>query len=106
MCEAVVYVGVMSANHIAVVDTTTRQITRTIPAGSPNGMSYSKDFQSLFVSNALAGTVQHVSLTSDTVLKTAEVGGVQLDICIVRLCSRVPSRHDCMCKLFPCKSAA
>jgi YVTN family beta-propeller protein len=73
---SVVYVGVMSANHIAVIDTQTNQITRTIPADSPNGMTYSLDFQSLFVSNALSGTVQQVSLTTNMVLKTAEVGGV------------------------------
>lgn len=73
---SMVYVGVMSANHIAVIDTETNQVTRTIPADSPNGMTYSKDFTSLYVSNALAGTVQQVSLATDMILKTAEVGGV------------------------------
>jgi len=72
----VVYVGVMSANHIAVIDTATNQVVRTIPADSPNGMTYSKDFESLFVSNALSGTVQQVSLTTNMILKTATVGGV------------------------------
>ena len=73
---SVVYVGVMSANHIAVIDTMTNQITRTIAADSPNGMTYSKDFESLFVSNALSGTVQQVSLTTNMILQTANVGGV------------------------------
>jgi YVTN family beta-propeller protein len=73
---SVVYVGVMSANHIAVVDTNTYQVLRTIPADSPNGMSYSHDFQSLFVSNALSGTVQEVSLTKDMVVQTGMVGGL------------------------------
>ncbi|HET8939121.1 MAG TPA: hypothetical protein VFN67_37005 [Polyangiales bacterium] len=73
---ALVYVGVMSANHIAVIDTQTNQVVRTIPADSPNGMTYSKGFESLFVSNALSGTVQQVSLTTNMILKTAEVGGV------------------------------
>jgi YVTN family beta-propeller protein len=39
-------------------------------------MTYSKDFESLFVSNALSGTVQQVSLTTNMILKTAQVGGV------------------------------
>jgi YVTN family beta-propeller protein len=54
---SLVYVGVMSANHIAVIDTKTNQISRTIPADSPNGMAFSKDLQSLFVSNVLSATV-------------------------------------------------
>ena len=78
-----VYVGVMSADHIAVVDTSTNQILRTIPADSPNGMTYSNDFQSLFVSNALSGTVQEVSLTMDKVLKTQQVGGVPGNIAVL-----------------------
>jgi YVTN family beta-propeller protein len=71
-----VYVGVMSAHHIAVIDTKTNQILRTIPADSPNGMTFSVDFQSLFVSNALSGTVQEVSLTTNDVVKTQTVGGL------------------------------
>lgn len=46
------FTSVMSANHIAVVDTTTNTVTRTIPADSPNGMAFSNDFERLFVSNA------------------------------------------------------
>jgi YVTN family beta-propeller protein len=80
---SVVYVGVMSANHIAVIDTKTNQITRTIPADSPNGMTFSTDFQSLFVSNALSGTVQEVSLTMDKVLKTQMVGGLPGNIALL-----------------------
>lgn len=72
----VVYVGVMSENHIAVVDTTTFEVKRKIAANSPNGMTFSLDYQSLYVSNALSGTVQEVSLSMSSVLKSASVGGV------------------------------
>lgn len=80
---SVVYVGVMSANHIAVVDTRTNQVSRTIPADSPNGLTFSNDFQSLFVSNALSGTVQQVSLTTNALLKTQMVGGVPGNIAVL-----------------------
>ena len=78
-----VYVGVMSAGHITVVDTKTNQILRTIPADSPNGMTFSEDFQSLFVSNALSGTVQEVSLTTNQVVKTQMVGGLPGNIALL-----------------------
>ena len=80
---SVVYVGVMSANHIAVVDTATNTISRTIPADSPNGMTFSNDYQSLFVSNALSGTVQQVSLVSNQILKTQDVGGLPGNIAVL-----------------------
>lgn len=80
---SVVYVGVMSANHIAVVDTTTNQVTRTIPADSPNGMTYSQDYQTLFVSNALSGTVQEVSIGMSKVLQTQMVGGLPGNIALL-----------------------
>lgn len=80
---SVVYVGVMSASHIAVIDTKTNQITRTIPADSPNGLTFSKDYQSLIVSNALSGTVQQVSLTANAVLKTQTVGGLPGNIALL-----------------------
>jgi YVTN family beta-propeller protein len=80
---SLVYVGVMSANHVAVIDTKTNQILRTLPADSPNGMSFSKDLQSLFVSNAFAGTVQQVSLATNMVVKTGTVGGLSGNIAVL-----------------------
>jgi YVTN family beta-propeller protein len=80
---SVVYVGVMSAGHIAVVDTGTYQVVRTLPAESPNGISFSLDYQSLFVSNALSGTVQQVSVAMNKVLNTQNVGGLPGNIAVL-----------------------
>lgn len=80
---ATVYVGVMSANHIAVIDTESNEVTRTVPADSPNGIAPTRDFQTLYVSNALSGTVQEVSLATSSIVQTQMVGGLPGNIALL-----------------------
>lgn len=46
-------------------------------------MSYSNDWKSLFVSNALSGTVQEVSLEKNMVVQTGPVGGLSGNIAVL-----------------------
>jgi YVTN family beta-propeller protein len=70
------YVGVMQSNSIAVIDTATDELSGTISVDSPNGMAFGLDYQTLYVTNASAGTVSEVSLTMNAVTKTHRVGGL------------------------------
>jgi YVTN family beta-propeller protein len=70
------YVDVMLDNHIAVISTLSNEITRTIPVDSPNGLAFSLDNKSLYVTSAFAGTVEEISIDSGMTTKTLNVGGL------------------------------
>jgi DNA-binding beta-propeller fold protein YncE len=69
-------VGTILSNTINVIDTKTNKIVNTIASDSPNGMAFSADFRSLFVTNVFAGTVQEISLETRMVVKTEAAGDI------------------------------
>lgn len=69
-----VYVGVLFSNYIAVIDTDTNAVIEEISTPTPNGMSFSRDYQSLYVTNVFANTISEISLAEGAVVRTAPAG--------------------------------
>lgn len=69
-----VYVGVVFSNYVAVIDTETNTIVDTIPTPTPNGMSFSKHHDSIFVTNVFAGLISEISLAQGAVIKSVPAG--------------------------------
>jgi YVTN family beta-propeller protein len=69
-----VYVGVIFSNYIAVIDTDTNTVIDEIPVPTPNGMAFSRNRQSIYVTNVFANTIQEVSLPEAAVVRTAPAG--------------------------------
>jgi YVTN family beta-propeller protein len=68
------YVGTLLSNLINVIDTKTNMIVSKIMTDSPNGMAFSRDYKSLYVTNVFSATVSEVSLETNMVVRTAPAG--------------------------------
>jgi YVTN family beta-propeller protein len=69
------YVGLFLDNAVAVIDTGSNQVTRTIPVpAGPHGLVITPDGAKVYVSSDGASTVSVISTASDSVVGSIEVG--------------------------------
>ena len=69
------YIGLVRDNAIAVLDTATNRVIRTIPAlPRPHGIVATPDGRKVYVSSETAGTVSVIDTATDRVARTIEVG--------------------------------
>jgi len=69
------YVGLFKDNAVAVLDTGTRQVLRTIPVpAGPHGLVITPDGAKVFVSSDGASTVSVIDTTTDTIVDAIDVG--------------------------------
>jgi YVTN family beta-propeller protein len=69
------YVGLFGDNAVAVVDTSTYQVTKTIPVPpGPHGLVITPDGARVFVSSDGASTVTVIDTATDTIAATIDVG--------------------------------
>jgi YVTN family beta-propeller protein len=79
-----VYVGVIGANEIAVIDAHTNTLETPIQIASPAGLSFSRDYLSIFTTNIYANTISQVSRFSGQVIKSAPAGALPSFIRLTR----------------------
>lgn len=69
------YVGVFKDNAVAVIDTTTNRVLRTIPVPKgPHGLVMTPDGRKVYVSSDGASTVSIIDTISDQVVSSIDVG--------------------------------
>jgi YVTN family beta-propeller protein len=69
------YVGLFADNAVAVIDTGTNQVTKTIPIpAGPHGLVITPDGAKVYVSSDGASTVSVISAASDAVVASIDVG--------------------------------
>jgi YVTN family beta-propeller protein len=69
------YVGLFKDNAVAVLDTRTRQVLRTIPVpAGPHGLVITPDGAKVFVSSDGASTVTVIDTATDTIVDAIDVG--------------------------------
>jgi YVTN family beta-propeller protein len=70
-----VYVGVFKDNAVAVIDTTTNRVLRTIPVqNGPHGLVMTPDGRKVYVSSDGASTVSVIDTATDQVVSSVDVG--------------------------------
>jgi YVTN family beta-propeller protein len=68
------YVGNLRADSIAVIDTTSYDVVGTIEIPSPNGLAFSPDQRSIYVTCVFDDSLQVVDLDAGKVVRSAPVG--------------------------------
>jgi YVTN family beta-propeller protein len=69
-----VYVGVLRAGYVAVIDTRSYDVVDTIEVPSPNGLAFSPDGRSMFVTSVFDDSVQVIDLDAGKVVRSSAVG--------------------------------
>src|SRR5262245_26624273 len=73
--EPKAYVGLFKDNAVAVIDTATNSLLKTIPApAGPHGLVVTPDARSIYVSSDGDSKVSVIDTLTDTVTATIEVG--------------------------------
>jgi YVTN family beta-propeller protein len=68
------YVGLFGDKAIAVLDTTTQKVLKTIPVTAPDGMVITPDGKKVYVSSTDSGVVEVISTANDTIISSISVG--------------------------------
>jgi YVTN family beta-propeller protein len=69
-----VYVGVLRANHIAVIDARSHEVVDRIDIPSPNGLAFSPDRRSIYVTCVFDDSVRVIDLDVGKVVRSADAG--------------------------------
>jgi YVTN family beta-propeller protein len=69
-----VYVGVLRANHLAVIDTRSHEVVDRIDVPSPNGLAFSPDRRSIYVTCVFDDAVRVIDLDTGEVVRSAAAG--------------------------------
>lgn len=77
------YIPNASDNTVAVVNTTTNQVTNVIKAGiQPYGVSVSPDGGRVYITNVQSNTVSVINTTTNTLVGTIQVGSEPGGVCV------------------------
>jgi YVTN family beta-propeller protein len=76
------YVGLFGDQMVAVLDTATKKVLKTIPVTAPDGIIITPDGGKVYVSSGDTGTVKVINTRSDTVTGTIDVGSKPAGIAI------------------------
>lgn len=68
------YVGLFGDQAVAVLDTVTERVLRTIPVTAPDGLIITPDGKKVYVSSTDSGTVKVIATNDDTLLGSVDVG--------------------------------
>ncbi|HWE30258.1 MAG TPA: hypothetical protein VHB97_19765 [Polyangia bacterium] len=68
------YVGLFGDKAIAVLDTVTQKVVKTIPVTAPDGLVITPDGKKVYVSSNDSGVVDVISTTSDSITSMVSVG--------------------------------
>lgn len=69
-----VYVGVLRADYLAAIDARSHDIVGTIEVPSPNGLAFSDDGRSIFVTSVFDDSMHVIDLEEGKVVRSAGVG--------------------------------
>ena len=61
-------------NSLAVIDTRSQEVVGTIEVPSPNGIAFSPDHRSVYVTSVFDDSVNVVDIEAGTVVRSADVG--------------------------------
>ncbi len=68
------YVGLFGDSAVAVLDTVTNTVLKTIPVTAPDGLAITPDGKKVYVSSTDSGTVKVITTDDDTILTSIDVG--------------------------------
>ena len=68
------YVGLFGDQQVAVLDTATKAVLKTLPVTAPDGMIITPDGGKVYVSSGDTGTVKIISTATDTLVGSVDVG--------------------------------
>ena len=69
-----VYVGQVRSNSLAVIDTRSQEVVGAIEVPSPNGIAFSPDYRSVYVTSVFDDSVNVVDIEAGTVVRSGDVG--------------------------------
>ena len=69
-----VYVGEVRSNSVAVIDTRSQEVVGAIDVPSPNGLAFSPDHRSIYVTSVFDDSLNVVDIDAGTVVRSADVG--------------------------------
>jgi YVTN family beta-propeller protein len=76
------YVGLFGDQAVAVLDTVTNQVLKTIPLTAPDGLIVTPDGKKVYVSSADSGTVKVITTAEDAITGSIEVGAKPAGIAV------------------------
>ena len=76
------YVGLFGDQVVAVLDTATRKVMKTIPVSAPDGLSITPDGKKVYVSSTDSGSVKVIATADDTIVTSIDVGAKPAGIAI------------------------
>jgi YVTN family beta-propeller protein len=83
------YVGLFGDQSVAVLDTVTSQVLKTIPVSAPDGLIVTPDGKKVYVSSTDTGTVKVIETAGDTIANSIDVGVKPAGIAVTPDGSRV-----------------
>src|SRR6478735_9344330 len=83
------YVGLFGDQSVAVLDTVTNQVLKTIPISAPDGLVVTPDGKKVYVSSSDTGTVKVIESANDAIVSTIAVGAKPAGIAVTPDGSRV-----------------
>ncbi|MEI9941573.1 MAG: hypothetical protein WDO69_30530 [Pseudomonadota bacterium] len=83
------YVGLFGDQSVAVLDTVTNQLLKTIPVTAPDGLLVTPDGKKVYVSSTDTGTVKVIETAGDTIAGSIAVGAKPAGIAVTPDGSRV-----------------
>ena len=76
------YVGLFGDQSVAVLDTVTKQVMKTIPVTAPDGLIITPDGKKVYVSSTDSGSVKVIVTADDTLATSIDVGAKPAGIAI------------------------
>ncbi len=76
------YVGLFGDQAVAVLDTVTKQVLKTIPVTAPDGLIITPDGKKVYVSSTDSGAVKVIDTTDDTLATSVDVGSKPAGIAV------------------------
>lgn len=76
------YVGLFGDQAVAVLDTVTNQVLKTIAVTAPDGLIVTPDGKKVYVSSTDTGTVKVISTTDDSMVASIDVGAKPAGIAV------------------------
>jgi len=83
------YVGLFGDQSVAVLDTVTNQVVKTIPVTAPDGLIVTPNGKKVYVSSADTGSVKVITTADDTIAASISVGAKPAGIAVTPDGSRV-----------------
>jgi YVTN family beta-propeller protein len=83
------YVGLFGDQAVAVLDTVTKQVVKTIPVSAPDGLIVTPDGKKVYVSSTDTGSVQVIATADDMISGSIDVGAKPAGVAVTPDGSRV-----------------